>query len=64
MGVYGCDDDGSGGIPSQDCKTYCGDGGKEGRWRGMGVDLGGHGAGSIRGFSDKGVCAEAAGNNG
>ena len=64
MGGDGRYDDGDRGILSQDCKTDFGKECKEGQRWGIRVDLGGHGAGSIRGFSDKGVCAEAAGNNG
>ena len=42
----GRDDDDPEGIPSQDCKTYCGYDCTEEIQRGMGVGLGGRGNGS------------------
>ena len=58
-----CNNDGSGGLSSQDCKKYCGDNIKEGQWRGMVVGLGGHGFGVSRGLANKGAHEEAKGKN-
>ena len=63
MGGYICDDDGPGGIPSQDQKTDWGNGGEEGQQRGMGVGLGIHATGSVRDLANKGLCEETAGTN-
>ena len=62
MGGNGCNDDGPGGIPSQYCNTGCRDAGTEGRWREMGVGLGGCGAGGDKDLANKGVIVETIGN--
>ena len=63
MGGDGRKDDGPGGLPSQDRKTYYGDGGEEGHRRGMVVGLGGCGTGGNRSLANKGVREELPGNN-
>ena len=61
MGGGGCDDNGPGEFPSQDCKRDFGDDNKEGKRQGMVVELGGRGAGGDKALNDKGVCAETEG---
>ena len=63
MGYQVNGDDGPGGFPPHYCKTDCRDDGVEGRCRGMGVGLGGRGAGGDRYLADEGVRAEASGKN-
>ena len=59
MGDYGRDDDGHGGLPSQDFKTDGRDDGEEGRQRVMVMGISGRGTGGNRDLVDKGVHAEA-----
>ena len=63
MDGNGRDNDGARYILSQDRKTDCGNNTKNGRQRGMGVGLGGHGFGGYTDLTNKGVHEEAAGNN-
>ena len=63
MGGDGRDDDSPGGLPSQYFKTDCGDYGMEGQHQGMGGGFGERGAGGNMASADKGLRAEAAGNN-
>ena len=59
----GRDDDDPEGIPSQDCKTYCGYDCTEEIQRGMGVGLGGRGNGSDSALDYKTVHVEFVGKN-
>ena len=60
MGGDGCDDDGSIGISSQNCKTDYGNDIEEGRRQGMRVCLGGCGIEGYKALENKGVREEAA----
>ena len=44
-------------------QTDCRDERTEIRWQGMGVGLGGSGAGGVMAMFDEGVCEEASGNH-
>ena len=63
MGGDGRDDGVDREISSLDLKTHLWKGSEEGRHRGMGVVLSGHGTGYHRDLDDKGVREEATGNN-
>ena len=59
MGSNRHNDDSSGGISSQDRKKYFWNDREEGRWRGMGMGLGGRGFIGNTDLDEKGVREEA-----
>ena len=63
MGGDGQNDDGPGGLPSQDCKTDFSDDGTEGHTREMVVVLGGCGSVYYKALDDNGLPVEAEGND-
>ena len=63
MGGHCRDDNGPVGFPPQYFKTDCRDNSAKGKQMGMGVFLGGRGAGGDRNLANEGVRAEASEKN-